>query len=46
MMIAAALAEGEALEGAIEAMFAGPSVSSIHLHYAGPGCYAAQVERA
>ena len=46
MLIAADLAEGTALESALEAMFANEAVSYIHLHFAKPGCYAARVVRA
>lgn len=45
MLRAADLAEGYAAEPAIEAMLADPVVAYIHLHYAGPGCYAARVDR-
>ena len=46
MLIAADLAEGTALESALEAMFANEAVSYIHLHFAKPGCYAARAVRA
>lgn len=46
MMCAADLAEGGALEPALEAMLADMSVAYVHLHYAKPGCYAARADRA
>ena len=46
MMVAAELAEGAAVEGAIEAMLGNEAVAYIHAHYAGPGCFAARIERA
>src|SRR5690606_34550587 len=46
MLIAADLAEGTALESALEAMFTNEAVGYIHLHFAKPGCYAARAVRA
>lgn len=46
MMVAADLADGTALESAVDTMLADPAVDYIHLHYARPGCYAARVDRA
>jgi len=46
MMTAADLADGRALEVAIEEMLKDPSVSYIHIHFAKPGCYAACATRA
>jgi hypothetical protein len=46
MMVEADLAEGTALEAAIESMLQKPAASYIHLHFAKPGCYAARVDRA
>ncbi|MEO0635048.1 MAG: DUF1203 domain-containing protein [Pseudomonadota bacterium] len=45
-MIAADLAEGPALEGAIKEMFGNKDISYIHLHNAKPGCFAAKAVRA
>lgn len=46
MMVAAELADGEAVEPAIETMLADTSVAYIHAHYASPGCFAARIDRA
>ncbi len=46
MMLDADLVEGAAMEGLVERMFSEPKVSSIHVHYAKPGCYACSIERA
>lgn len=46
MMLAFELAEGRALEPAIEKLFANPKAEYLHVHFAAPGCYAARVERA
>ncbi|WP_375286204.1 DUF1203 domain-containing protein [Sphingomonas sp.] len=46
MLVAADLAEGPALEPALEAMLAAAPVAYVHLHYAKPGCYAARADRA
>ncbi len=46
MLIAAELTPGEHLESTIQAMFGGPLVAYIHIHFAKPGCYAARVDRA
>lgn len=46
MMRDAAVADGREAERAVERMLADPGVAYLHLHYAGPGCYAARVERA
>ncbi len=46
MMVGRELAEGTALEGAIERQFAEPRAAYLHIHYAAPGCYAARVDRA
>jgi hypothetical protein len=45
MMIAAELADGKALEAAIENLLSDAQVAYIHLHFAKPGCYAARVDR-
>jgi hypothetical protein len=46
MMIGHALVDGRELEGAIERLFADARAAYLHIHFAAPGCYAAQVERA
>jgi hypothetical protein len=46
MLINADLADGTAIEAAIERLFADPRAACLHLHYAKPGCFAARVERA
>ena len=46
MMEAAILSEGAETTSAIEKLFANPSVTYIHAHYATRGCYAALIERA
>jgi Protein of unknown function (DUF1203) len=45
MMAGWELVEGRDLEATIERQFANPRVAYLHVHYAAPGCYAAQVER-
>ena len=37
---------GDQLEPALKRMLTNENVSFVHMHYAGPGCYAARVERA
>lgn len=37
--------EGEAVDTAIQTMFADPAIASIHVHNAAYGCFAARVER-
>ena len=46
MMVERELAEGTALESAIERLLADPRAAYLHVHFAAPGCYAARVERA
>lgn len=46
MMVDADVVPGTKLEGAILRAFANPAVSYLHLHYAKPGCFAANVQRA
>ncbi|MGB1234919.1 MAG: DUF1203 domain-containing protein [Planktomarina sp.] len=46
MMVAADVVDGVDLTTAIEAAFANPSVTYLHLHNAKPGCFAASVTRA
>ena len=46
MMLGWELVDGQNLEAAIERLFANPTADYLHLHYAAPGCYAAQVRRA
>jgi len=44
-LIAAEVCEGTALEEAIEAQFGNPAVRYLHIHFAGPGCFACRVDR-
>lgn len=46
MMRAAEVVPGTALRAAIAAMFAQPDVAYAHIHFAGPGCFAARVTAA
>lgn len=46
MMVGWHLTEGRELEAAIERLFANAEAAYLHIHFAAPGCYAAQVERA
>jgi hypothetical protein len=46
MMPEADLAEGPALQPAIERLLANPEIAYVHAHYARAGCYAALIERA
>ena len=46
MMVGHDVVDGKALEGAVEKLFADPRTSYIHAHYAGPGCFAARIDRA
>ncbi len=45
-MVNADVAKGMDLHEAITGMLANPDVAYLHLHYAKPGCFAAQVTRA
>ncbi len=45
MMVGWELADGNALEGAIERLFADSRAVYLHVHFAAPGCYAARVAR-
>ncbi len=45
-LVEADLAEGEAVEPAIRRLLSNPAAAYLHAHFAGPGCYAARVERA
>jgi hypothetical protein len=46
MMVAWELADGRQLVAAIERLFADQRAAYLHVHFAAPGCYAAQVRRA
>jgi hypothetical protein len=46
MMAGADVVNGSELEEAIRRLFANESVSYLHVHNAGPGCYNCRVERA
>jgi hypothetical protein len=38
--------DGRQVEGSIERLLADPHAAYLHAHFAGPGCYAARIERA
>jgi hypothetical protein len=46
MMLGWELVQGRELEAAIERLFTNPVAAYLHVHFAAPGCYAAQVLRA
>jgi len=46
MMVGFEVVDGREMEGAIERLFADPRAAYMHAHFAGPGCYAARIERA
>jgi Protein of unknown function (DUF1203) len=46
MMTGCELVDGREVETAVERLFANPKAAYLHVHFAAPGCYAAQVERA
>lgn len=46
LMVAAQISEGAVVAPLLEALFARPDVAFVHLHNAGPGCFAAAVQRA
>lgn len=46
MMIGHELIDGRQVEQAIERLLENPKAAYLHIHFASPGCYAAQVERA
>jgi hypothetical protein len=46
MMVAWELVDGRQLVALIERLFADPRAAYLHVHFAAPGCYAAQVVRA
>ncbi len=46
MLVDALVVGGEGLEGAIGRLFERERAAYLHVHFAGPGCYAARVERA
>jgi hypothetical protein len=46
MMVGHEVVDGRAIEDAIERLFADPRAAYMHAHFAGPGCYAARIERA
>lgn len=45
LMVAAEVTEGQALESAIERLFADAQAAFLHVHFAKPGCYACRVDR-
>lgn len=46
MIRSACVAEGKSISPVIEDLFADADIAEIHLHIAGPGCFAARVTRA
>ena len=46
MIVGAELAEGMAIEQAVEQLLAVPAAAYLHVHYAKYGCYAARIDRA
>jgi Protein of unknown function (DUF1203) len=46
MMVEADLVDGQALEPAIDRLFADPAVAYLHAHFAKPGCFAGRIDRA
>ncbi len=46
MIVAADLAEGRALEPALDALLARPDAAYVHIHFARYGCFAARADRA
>ena len=46
MMLGFELVDGRDLEQPIERLLAMPQAAYLHIHFAGPGCYAARVDRA
>ncbi|WP_323766089.1 DUF1203 domain-containing protein [Marinovum sp.] len=45
MMLRAEVTEGAGLANALEAMFDDRAVEVVHIHYAGPGCFAGRATR-
>ncbi|MBI3512514.1 MAG: DUF1203 domain-containing protein [Proteobacteria bacterium] len=46
MMVGHEVVDGREIEGAIDRLFADSRAAYMHAHFAGPGCYAARIERA
>jgi len=46
MMVGHDVVDGRQLEGSIERLLGDPRAAYLHAHFAGPGCYAARIERA
>ncbi len=46
MMVGHEVVDGRQIEDAIERLFADPRAAYMHAHFAGPGCYAARIDRA
>jgi hypothetical protein len=46
LMVGHDVVDGKAVEGSIEKLFADPRTAYIHAHFAGPGCFAARIDRA
>ena len=45
MMVGYEVVDGREIEGAIARLFQDPRAAYMHAHFAGPGCYAARIER-
>ena len=45
-LLDAEVAEGAAMEAAVARLLSDPKVACLHAHFAGPGCYAARIDRA
>jgi hypothetical protein len=45
MMVAGEVTDGSELEPTLERLFSDPTVERVHIHNAGPGCFAARVDR-
>jgi len=46
MMVGHEVVDGRHAEGSIERLLGDPRAAYLHAHFAGPGCYAARIERA
>lgn len=46
MMVGHDVVDGRQVEGSIERLLAEPRAAYLHAHFAGPGCYAARIDRA
>ena len=46
LMVNAVVTDGRELEAALASLLENPDVDYLHVHFAGPGCYACRVDRA